>query len=329
MENVYSLLTELEPAPSVITLGAFDGVHRGHQHLLQQARNAADAHGARVIAVTFEPLPVQVFRPDLFPGRILTNVKRREHLQRHGANVIVELPFSRDLAKQTASEFVEQMKAAGPVLEIWVGDDFALGNNREGTPERLQELLADHGTVVNAIPRISYHGREVSSTAVRQHIMNGAARDASIILGYRFEVEGPVVQGAQLGRQIGFPTANVAPPKGIVPLRDGIYASYASVGGETLLRPAMTYIGTRPAVNTGERMIETHLLDFDGDLYGRNLTTSFVAHLRPDSDFPGVDALIEQLGKDEEATRAILGQEHAEKRPQIGEESIRPVEKAR
>ena len=329
MENVYSLLTELEPAPSVITLGAFDGVHRGHQHLLQQARNAADAHGARVIAVTFEPLPVQVFRPDLFPGRVLTNAKRREHLHRNGADVIVELPFSRELAKQTAEEFVEQMKAAGPVLEIWVGEDFALGNNREGTPARLQELLADHGTVVNAIPRISFDGREVSSTAVREHIKNGAARDASIILGYRFAVEGPVVQGAQLGRQIGFPTANVAPPKGIVPLRDGIYASYASIDGESHLRPAVTYIGTRPAVNTGERMIETHLLDFDGDLYGRNLTTYFVEHLRPDSDFPGVDALIEQLQKDEDATREILQREQAEDSAQIGVESMQPVEKTR
>jgi riboflavin kinase/FMN adenylyltransferase len=139
--------------------------------------------------------------------------------------------------------------------------------------------------------------------------MQGAAREASVILGHRFQVEGLVVHGAQLGRQIGFPTANVAPPAGIVPLHDGIYASYASIDNETLLRPAMTYIGTRPAVNTGERMIETHLLDFDGDLYGRMLTTSFVTHLRPDSDFPSVQALIEQLGHDEGATRTILQQD--------------------
>src|SRR5690606_11456500 len=123
-----------------------------------------------------------------------------------------------ELARQTAAEFAEELKHAGPILEIWVGNDFALGYKREGTPERLQELLADHGTVVSAIPRISYDRREVSSSAIRQYIMQGAAREASIIMGHRFEVEGTVVQGAQLGRQIGFPTANVAPPVGIVPL---------------------------------------------------------------------------------------------------------------
>lgn len=309
---IASYLNELEPAPSVVTIGAFDGVHRGHQHILHQARKAADRHGARVIAVTFEPLPVQVFRPEAFPGRILTNQRRRDHLHAYGVDVIVELPFSHELARQTAAEFAEELKNVGPILEIWVGNDFALGYKREGTPERLQELLADHGTVVSAIPRISYDRREVSSSAIRQYIMQGAAREASIIMGHRFEVEGTVVQGAQLGRQIGFPTANVAPPVGIVPLHDGIYASYASIGGEQTLRPAMTYIGTRPAVNTGERMIETHLLDFAGDLYGMTLRTSFVTHLRPDSDFPGVDALIEQLARDEGATRTILEQEEAE-----------------
>lgn len=310
---VFLYPNEPEPAPSVVTIGAFDGVHRGHQHLLQRAKASARSHDARVIAITFEPLPVQIFRPDVFPGRILTNQCRRDYLHQYGADLIVELPFSRDLARQTAAEFVEQMKQSGPVLEIWVGDDFALGHGREGTPARLQELLGDHGTVVHAIPRISYERREVSSTIIRDHIMKGAAREASIVLGHRFQVTGTVVQGAQLGRQIGFPTANVAPPEGIVPLHDGIYASYATLNGENALRPAMTYIGTRPAVNTGERMIETHLLDFEGDLYGQELTTSFVTHLRPDSDFPSVEALIEQLGRDEGATRTILEQDQTER----------------
>lgn len=311
--RVYSYPNEPDPAPSVITIGAFDGVHRGHQHLLRKARESAREKNARVIAITFEPLPVQIFRPDAFPGRILTNRHRRELLHHYGADVIVELPFDRDLAKQTAAEFLAQMKESGPVLEIWVGEDFALGNGREGTPDRLQELLIDHGTVVHAIPRISWERREVSSSVVREHIQRGAAREASIILGHRFQVSGTVVQGAQLGRQIGFPTANVSPPPGIVPLHDGIYASYATLNGEDTLRPAMTYIGTRPAVNTGERMIETHLLDFDGDLYGSHLTTSFVTHIRPDSDFPSVEALIEQLARDEGATRSILEQDQRDR----------------
>ncbi len=304
--RVYNYPNEPEPAPSVITIGAFDGVHRGHQHLLKQAKESAREKDARVIAITFEPLPIQIFRPNAFPGRILTNQRRRELLQHFGADVIVELPFDRELAKQSAADFVDQMKQAGPVLELWVGEDFALGHGREGTPDRLRELLSDHGTEVHAIPRISWERREVSSSAVRDLIAKGSAKEASIVLGHRFQVAGTVVQSSQVGRKIGFPTANVMPPRGVVPLHDGIYASYATLNGENTLRPAMTYIGTRPAVNTGERMIETHLLDFDGDLYGSQLTTWFVSHIRPDSDFESVEALIEQLGRDEGATRTIL-----------------------
>ncbi|MCA9832775.1 MAG: riboflavin biosynthesis protein RibF [Thermomicrobiales bacterium] len=303
---VVERLADLGPAPSVVTIGAFDGVHRGHQHLLQLARKSADRLGARVVAITFEPLPGQVFSPDKFVGRITTNARRRELLAQYGTDAIVELQFSRAMAQETAGEFVDELKSTGPIREIWVGNDFALGHNREGTPARLQELLADHGTVVHAIERIRWDQHEVSSSVIREFVRLGAAREASNLLGHRFEVAGVVVEGGKVGRQIGFPTANVAPPAEIVPLRDGIYATYARIEGETLDRPAMTYIGTRPAVNTGERMIETHLLDFDGDLYGKVLTTSFVTHLRPDSDFPSLDQLIEQLKHDEAATRQVL-----------------------
>lgn len=308
-KQVVSAISGLNQSPSVLTIGAFDGVHRGHQHLLGLARAAAEASDSRMVAVTFEPLPIQLFRPQVFPGRILTRERRQELLWHYGADAIIELQFDHDMAQKTAARFVAELVEIGPIREIWVGEDFALGHNREGTPERLRELLADHGTAVHAIPRVSFDRREVSSSAVRTHLMAGAAREASILLGHRFQVTGVVVQCAQLGREIGFPTANIAPPKGIVPLKDGIYVSYARIGDSDQRLPAMTYIGTRPAVNTGERMIETHLLDFDGDLYGQQLTTEFITHLRPDSDFPSVDALIAQLGHDERAARTILEQE--------------------
>ncbi|HWV24165.1 MAG TPA: riboflavin biosynthesis protein RibF [Thermomicrobiales bacterium] len=304
--RVYSRIGEVSPAPSVVTIGAFDGVHRGHQHLLAQARFRADEIGARLLVVTFEPLPIQVFRPDSFPGRIVTNLRRRELLFANGADVLVELPFSREMAKVTAEAFVDELIAAGPLRELLVGEDFALGHNREGTPERLAELTREHGTVVRTLCRIDVAGDEVSSSAIRRCIIEGRAEDASRLLGHRFQVRGEVVRGAQIGRTIGFPTANVAPPQDLVPLQDGIYASLAQVDEDDALRPAMTYIGTRPAVNTGARMIETHLFDFSGDLYGRQLTTSFVRHIRQDADFPSVDALRDQLDRDEIVAREVL-----------------------
>jgi riboflavin kinase / FMN adenylyltransferase len=306
IEHVYSMIEDVTPAPTVVTVGAFDGVHRGHQHILQIARSRADALGARLLVLTFEPLPIQLFRPEVFPGRILTTQRRRELLLHYGADDVVELQFDRAMSMVTASQFMELLFAGGPLLEIWIGHDFALGHNREGTPSRLRELSLHHGTAVNVVERIDFDGRPVSSTEIRRLIGEGNADEASLLMGHRFQVEGTVEHGSQVGRQIGFPTANVAPPRQLVALQDGIYASLSRIEGETLLRPAMTYIGTRPAVNTGDRMIETHLFDFDGDLYGRTLVTEFVAHLREDRNFPSVEDLVQQLAVDEKRARDVL-----------------------
>lgn len=305
-ERVFSRIQDVPPAPTVVTIGAFDGVHRGHQHILSLARARARAQDARLLVLTFEPLPIQLFRPESFPGRIVTTQRRRDLLISHGAEIIVELRFDRAMSQVTAESFMEQLFAIGPIRELWIGEDFALGHKRMGTATRLAAISALHGTRVTAVPRVDLDGREVSSTAVRRMIMEGRADDAAQILGHRFQVAGEVVQGAQIGRTIGFPTANVAPPADLVPLQDGIYATFAGIEGEERRHPAMTYIGTRPAVNTGRRMIETHLFDFDGDLYGQQLVTEFVSHLRQDADFPSVNELVSQLGEDERMARVVL-----------------------
>jgi riboflavin kinase/FMN adenylyltransferase len=306
IEQTFTRIEDVPPAPTVVTIGAFDGVHRGHQHILGLAKSRAKALGARLLVLTFEPLPIQIFRPEVFPGRILTPERRRELLHRHGADAIVELQFDREMSRVTAGQFLDMLFAVGPMLEMWVGHDFALGYKREGTPERLQDLSRDHGTVIHVVDRIDFDGDPVSSTDVRRLITEGRADDASRMMGHRFQVSGEVQHGSQLGRQIGFPTANVYPPTNLVQLKDGIYASFAAIEGEERFRPAMTYIGTRPAVNTGQRMIETNLFDFDGDLYGKVLTTEFVQHLRHDQDFPSVDDLVAQLRRDEEMARKVL-----------------------
>ncbi len=305
-EQVFQRIADLPAAPTVVTVGAFDGVHRGHQHILSLAREQADSIGARLVVLTFEPLPIQLFRPEVFTGRILTAARRRDLLVLHGADAVVELQFDRQMAAVTAGAFMDMLMAVGPLRQMWVGQDFALGHNREGTPERIRELTREHGTEVHVVDRIDFEGHQVSSTEVRGLISRGDARMAAHLMGHPFDVAGVVEHGSQIGRQIGFPTANVAPPAGLIRLPDGIYASLARVEGHDSDLPAMTYIGTRPAVNTGERMIETHLFDFDGDLYGQTLVTSFVDHLRPDQDFPSLDALVRQLADDERVARGVL-----------------------
>lgn len=306
-DQVYTRIADVPPAPTVVTVGAFDGVHRGHQHILELAKSRARELGARLLVLTFEPLPIQLFRPDKFPGRILTPSRRKELLFEHGADAVVELQFDRAMSMVTAGEFMEMLIAVGPLLELWVGEDFALGHNREGTPDRIRALTREHGTAVNVVERIDYDGHPVSSTEVRRLVASGDAREAARLMGHRFQVDGIVEHGSQVGRQIGFPTANVAPSTQLLQLPDGIYASFARIEDDDRLRPAVTYIGTRPAVNTGARMIETHLFDFDGDLYGKRLTTEFVHHLRPDRDFPSVEALVQQLAIDGKMAREVLG----------------------
>lgn len=305
-DQAYQRIADVPAGSSVVTIGAFDGVHRGHQHLLNLARSRANELQSRVVVVTFEPLPIQLFRPGSFPGRIVTNRRRRELLHAFGADVVVELQFDHDMAMLSAEEFVEQVISIGPLRELLVGQDFALGHNRTGTPARLAELTGAHGTTVRTVHRIDFLEREVSSTAIRQLIIDGYADDASQLLGHRFQVRGEVVRCSQLGRAIGFPTANVWPPNDLVQLQDGIYASLAQIGGEEQMRPSMTYIGKRPAINTGARMIETHLLDFDDDIYGHELTTWFVRHLRQDSDFPDLETMRAQLTRDEMLAREVL-----------------------
>jgi riboflavin kinase/FMN adenylyltransferase len=305
-EHVFTSIADLPAASSVVTIGAFDGVHRGHQHVLRLARERADARGARLLVVTFDPLPAQVFAPDRFPGRIITTQRRRALLFEHGADAIVELPFSTELAKVTAEEFMEQLAAIGPVHELWIGSDFALGHRRLGTASRLVEIGEPLGIEVHAVPRLDLDGMELSSTAIRRLIAEGRADEAANILGHRFQVEGIVQKGDQVGRSIGFPTANVPPPAELVALPDGIYASLAWTPTDGGIHPAMTYIGTRPALNTGQRVIETHLFDFDGNLYGKPLVTEFVQYLRPDAHFASVEQVIAQLEQDERTARAVL-----------------------
>lgn len=290
----------------IVTIGTFDGVHRGHQHLLRLARRRADELGLPLLVVTFEPVPIQVLRPERFAGRIATPAQKLELLAAMAPDEIAVVAFTRDLSRQTPEEFMARLVAAASPREIWIGEGFALGRDRTGGIDRLREIGDEMGYALVAVPRLEDAGGVISSSTIRACVGDGNVALAMEKLGRPFLIAGEVIRGAQIGRKIGFPTANVVPPIDLAPLPDGIYATWATVPGRAGRLPSMTYIGTRPALNTGARLIETHILDFAGDLYGHPIAVEFIAHLRSDASFPTVEALIAQLRADEAATRRVL-----------------------
>jgi riboflavin kinase/FMN adenylyltransferase len=299
-------LRELGPRERVVTIGTFDGVHRGHATLLRATVERARALGLASLAVTFEPVPAQILRPDRFPGRICAVEEKLARLLNAGLDEILVLEFSRDFSEQTAEEFLGALAAAARPVELWFGEGFALGRNRAGNVERIAAIGRELGFAARVLERLTDDGAIVSSSAIRQAVMEGEAARVARLLGRPLRVSGPVIHGAHLGRTIGYPTANVAPPPDLVPLADGIYVSEVLLPGEAIRRPAMTYVGTRPTVNSGQRLVESHLLDFDGDLYGQIIAMDALERLRGDATFAGLDPLIAQLRQDEERTRAYF-----------------------
>lgn len=306
MNERFDGFEQAPPGPHLVTIGTFDGVHLGHRYLLDQARIRASDLLLPLLVVTFEPNPGQVVRPESFQGRLLSSAGKLDHLHRSGATSILVLPFTESLMRESPEQFMGELVSATQPVEVWVGEAFALGHRRAGDTVRLSEIGRDLGYELVALPRRELDGEIVSSSRIRGLVLEGAVDVAARLLGYPYRLAGSVVHGAQIGRTIGFPTANVEPPSELVPVADGIYATLATVDGVGTRLAAMTYIGTRPALNTGSRQIETHILDFDGDLYDRLLHTEFIERIRPDSDFPSVDDLVAQLRRDERDAREIL-----------------------
>lgn len=304
----YHSFEEIPSQSHVVSIGTFDGIHVGHQELLRSAHRRADELGVAFLVVTFEPPPSKVIRPESYPGRLVTAAHKLELLNALDVPSALILEFNNDLMKMRPEVFVGMLDAAAHPAEIWVGEDFALGHNRSGDVKRLTSIGATRGIKVIALPQVVLGGEAVSSSRIRKHVMAGEAKAAKRMLGHPFRIQGEVIEGARIGRKIGYPTANVEPPSDLVALPDGIYVSRAGLPGEPVNRPAMTYIGMRPALNTGNRLIETHLLDFSGDLYGMSLATDVLERLRPDATFAGVEALVRQLQEDERNARRVLAE---------------------
>lgn len=311
----------------VVSIGTFDGVHLGHQHLLAKAKARAHDFGVPLLVITFEPPPSKVIRPESFPGRLVPAERKLELLAQYGVATTLVLDFTPELMRLSPEAFLRDLYAAAHPKELWIGEEFALGHKRAGNVERLTEIAAECGVEVHPIGRVERDGEVVSSSRIRKLVTAGEVGAARRLLGHPFQISGSVIEGAKIGRTIGYPTANVEPPEDLVSLADGIYVSLAALPGEASTRPAMTYIGTRPALNTGNRLVETHLLDFSGDLYGKVLAADILERIRPDATFGSVEELVRQLKDDERRTRGILAE--LGKRGSVGLEVEAAVRAAR
>ncbi len=299
-------LDQLEPAPTVVTVGNFDGVHLGHQRLLERTVAAASANSARSVALTFDPHPAAVLRPDV-PHQVLTTLDRRlELMAASGVDLVVVVTFDRAVAALPPEAFVEQVliDAVG-AIQVVVGQNFRFGRGAEGDTATLAACGAAHGFALDAVELRAVDGGTVSSSAIRRALRSGDMEFTSRALGRDHEVSATVVHGDGRGRAIGVPTANLAVPEGLALPADGVYAGLAQVGDA--VHPCVSNIGVRPTVTDATaHTIEAHLIDADLDLYGRAVTVSFAHRLRGEQRFADRDALVAQINDDIVAARAWL-----------------------
>lgn len=285
----------------VIALGFFDGVHRGHQAILKTAVALAAGRGMQAAAVTFESHPRAYVRgraPDL----INTFPRRCALLQQQGAQLVIALPFDRKMAETTPAEFAAMLKEQYRGAVVVCGENFRFGRNAAGTPAD----LAAFGLETHVVPPVLYGGRVVSSTYIRESVRNGRVGRARQLLGRPFFLEGPIVGGFQVGRTLGYPTVNLRVEEGVLMPRRGVYVSRVTVEGNAF--QAVTNVGTRPTFTDADIIsVESHLLRFSGDLYGREAQVDFLKFLRPERSFSDSGALRAQIARDIDQALAYHG----------------------
>lgn len=301
-----------EPLPSalrggVVAIGNFDGVHRGHQAVLSRALERAEALGVPALVLTFEPHPRTVFNPDKPVFRLTPPPLRARILEAMGFHSVIEYPFDREFSQRSAEDFVQSI--LGDWLgakEVVTGFDFHFGKGREGGPAYLMQAGSRHGFGVCLVDAFRDEGTEViSSSRIRGLIAEGDVSEAAGLLGYRYTVEAEIMKGQQLGRTLGFPTANMhLPPEAT--LRPGIYAvRFRRPDGS--IRDGVASFGYRPTVTSnGDPWLETFVFDFSGDLYGEICSVSLFGFLRDEWKFDGLDPLVAQIRKDADEARALL-----------------------
>jgi riboflavin kinase/FMN adenylyltransferase len=293
-----------EGARPAVTLGNFDGVHLGHRKAMELLRERARALGAPAVAVTFEPHPVSVVRPDQAPKRILTPELKEEVLAELGIDYLVIIHFTAEFSRIEPEAFVEQVLVDTlHAAELVLGANFRFGRGRAGDLDALRALGERHGFVVHQIEAASHDGAIISSSRIRRSLAEGDVDEARLMLGRPYFLQGTVIEGDGRGRLMGFPTANVK-VDGDVLVGDGVYVTDALVEGER--RHGMTHVGRRPTFGLDERMVETHLFDFAREVYGVQARLYFHHRIRGTVAFDSAEALKARLEQDEAEARAFF-----------------------
>jgi riboflavin kinase/FMN adenylyltransferase len=290
----------------VLALGNFDGLHRGHMKIIDRVRRRAGERAGMPAAMTFDPHPSRVLRPDKAPALLMTKEQRLEALSRSGMQGVAVVRFTAELSLWDPETFVRTVLVEWlHVVEVWVGANFLFGHERAGNYTLLRSLGARYGFRAEKIDPVRYKDFVVSSTRIRRLLAEGRVDEAGALLGHHYFIDGTVVRGAGRGRELGFPTANLATENELLP-PSGVYATTATV--DSVVHPSITNIGMRPTFgDVGKPVVETHILDNVPDLYDHPVRLSFVQRLRDERAFPDVDALKAQIDADCRSARRLFG----------------------
>jgi riboflavin kinase/FMN adenylyltransferase len=294
--NIYTEHFPQIDGPFAVCIGKFDGLHIGHRLILDTLLEDARRRGLVSVVYSFEP----------YNGapRLTTREEKQALFGALGIDRLIVAELTAEFMAMSAERFIERLAACGELRAVAVGRDFRFGRGAAGDVALLKRLGAGMGFAVHAVEPVTLGGAPVSSTAIRDAVAAGGVGPASLMLGREYALTGEVVRGRELARRLGYNTANMLPPPGKVMPANGVYAAYADVDGRAW--PAMTNIGVKPTVNGSELLIESHLLGFEGELYGQTLTVRLVKRIRDEIKFENVDKLAEQLKKDREQVRQIL-----------------------
>jgi riboflavin kinase/FMN adenylyltransferase len=295
--------------PAYLAIGVFDGVHLGHRSVLLRALSDARAGGGSAVAVTFDPHPAKILRPAAAPRLLTATAHKLRLIRALGVESVLVIPFTPAFAATPPEDFVLQLHAAcHPLREICVGHEWSFGRGRAGNLEMLRRMGDRLGFDEIGVPAVRVDGEIVSSTAIRAAVATGDLTRACLLLGRHYSILGTVVRGDQLGRSLGFPTANLSAHNEQFP-PNGVYAVTALWRDQPL--KGVVNLGVRPTIHSasGERVLELHLLDFDQEIYGEHIEVTFLQCLRPEQKFPSVDALKAQIGRDVAEARRALQQD--------------------